>query len=220
MVQGLILKQIAIDFDLRKQKSFGPLKMYTALSRAKTYDNLYCIDELEKSAIKVNKNALLEYERLKQNDLFSTIKRNAISGDIVTVLVHNVISLPRHVGDIISDNKIVNNDMIGFTEKQIKPSDSTFKIMDTLNLFNIKFNKNENKFLSLAYGCRNDVPVLNNFDAIGVSILSFKKHDFADRVFTLMLVYRKQSMHMQEFFQMLQYLLATNLIDIIAGAFN
>ena len=162
----------------------------------------------------------MEYERLKQNDLFSTIKRNAISGDIVTVLVHNVISLPRHVGDIISDNKIVNNDMIGFTEKQIKPSDSTFKIMDTLNLFNIKFNKNENKFLSLAYGCRNDVPVLNNFDAIGVSILSFKKHDFADRVFTLMLVYRKQSMHMQEFFQMLQYLLATNPIDIIAGAFN
>ena len=65
MVQGLILKQIVIDFDLRKQKSFGPLKMYTALSRVKTYDNLYCIDELEKYAIKINKNALLEYERLK-----------------------------------------------------------------------------------------------------------------------------------------------------------
>ena len=35
----------------------------------------------------------MEYERLKRNDLFSTIKRNAISNDTVTVLVHNVKSL-------------------------------------------------------------------------------------------------------------------------------
>ena len=44
--------------------------MYTALSRVKTYDNLYCIGEFKKSSIKVNKDALLEYEGLKQNDLF------------------------------------------------------------------------------------------------------------------------------------------------------
>ena len=40
--------------------------------------------------MKVNKDVLLEYERLKQNDLFSSVKRNAISCDTVTVLVHNV----------------------------------------------------------------------------------------------------------------------------------
>ena len=34
------------------------------------------------------------------------------------------------------------------------------------------------------------------------------------------LVYRKQSKYMQEVFQMLQYLLATNSISIIAGDFN
>ena len=62
--------------------------MYTGLSRVETYDNLYCIGEFVKSAVKVNKDALLEYERLKQNDLFSSIKRNAISCDTVTV--HNV----------------------------------------------------------------------------------------------------------------------------------
>ena len=87
-------------------------------------------------------------------------------------------------------------------------------------MFNINFNNSENKFLSLAYGCRNDVAVLNKFDVNGVSILSFKKHVFADRIFTLILVYRKQSMHMQEIFQMLQYLLATNFIVIIVGNFN
>ena len=37
-------------------------------------------------------------------------------------------------------------------------------------------NNNENKFLSLAYGCKNDIADLNKFDANGVSILSFKKH--------------------------------------------
>ena len=35
-----------------------------------------------------------------------------------------------------------------------------------------------------------------------------------------MLVYRKQSMHLQEFFQMLRYSLATKSIDIIAGGVN
>ena len=42
----------------------------------------------------------------------------------------------------------------------------------------------------------------------------------ADRVFTLMLVYRKHSMPMQWSFQMLKYLPATNSIDTVAGGFN
>ena len=53
-----------------------------------------------------------------------------------------------------------------------------------------------------------------------MSIFSFKKHAFADRVFTLMLLYRKQSIKMKEFLQMLQYLAVTYFIDIIAGDFN
>ena len=86
--------------------------MHTALSRVKPYDNLYCIGEFKLSAIKLNKDALLEYEHLKRNYLFSTIKRNAISNDTLTVLVYNVRSLPRHVDDIVSDNRIINNAII------------------------------------------------------------------------------------------------------------
>ena len=88
---------------------------------------------------------MLEYERLEQNDLFSTIKRNAVSCDIVTVLVHNVRSLTRHGGDILSDNRIANNDIIGFTETETKPSDSTSKRIETFNVFNINCNITENK---------------------------------------------------------------------------
>ena len=76
---NLSLEQGAIDFDLWKQKSFGPGQIDTALSRVRTYDNLYCRERFQKSAIKVNKDVLLEYERLKQNDIISTMKRNNIS---------------------------------------------------------------------------------------------------------------------------------------------
>ena len=84
----------------------------------------------------------------------------------------------------------------------------------------INFNNNKNKFSSLAYGCRNTIAVLDKFDANGLCIFSFKKDTFAEIVFTLMLVYRNQSMQMQEFSQMLQYLVPTCSIDIIAGDFN
>ena len=73
----------------------------------KTYDNLYGIGEFKKSVIMVNRDALLEYKCLKQNDLFSTMKRNAISGNTITVFVNNVKSRPRHVNHIVSDHSIV-----------------------------------------------------------------------------------------------------------------
>ena len=62
-------------------------------------------------------------------------------------------SLSKHVDDIVNDNRVMNNDIIEFTETQINPSDSTCKIIETLNLFNISFNKNEKKFLRLVYEC-------------------------------------------------------------------
>ena len=95
---------------------------------------------------------------------------------------------------------MINNDIIGFTETQIIPLDSTYKITGTLSFFNFSFNSDENKFLSLAYGCRNNFAILDKSDANGVFLFSFKKHALVDRVFTLMLVYRKDFMRKQEFF--------------------
>ena len=92
--------------------------------------------------------------------------------------------------------------------------------METLNFFNITFNKNEDKLLSLAYGCRNNVAILDKVDANGVPIFSFKKYALAHRGFNFVLVYRKQSMQKQEFFQMLQRLVTTYSIEIVAWDFN
>ena len=128
-------------------------------------------------------------------------------------------SLLKHV-DIVSDDRIINNGIIGFTETQISLSDSTCKIIETFIFFNIHIDTNQNNFLSLPYGCKNEVALVDKFDANGVSIFSFKEHAFVYRVFTLMLVYRKQSLGVQEFSQIIQYLLAAYSIDIIRGDFN
>ena len=75
-----------------------------------------------------------------------------------------------------------------------------------MNFFNVNFNNNENN------GYRNDVGALNRFYANGLSILSYMNCAVDDRVFVLTLFYKKQFMHIQELFHMLQYLLATNSI--------
>ena len=59
----------------------------------------------------------------------------------------------------------------------------------------------KNKFLSLAYGRSNEVAVSNKFGANVLSIFSFKKHAFVDRVLILMLVSIKQSVGVQELSQ-------------------
>ena len=97
----------------------------------------------------MNKDALLEYERLKQNDSLTTIKRKAISDDTLIVLVHNARSLSKHNDDIVSDEWIMNNDITQFTETQINLSDSICKIIKTVDFFSISFGNNENN-LSLA----------------------------------------------------------------------
>ena len=61
----------------------------------------------------------------------------------------------------MGDDRIINNAVIGFTGTLISLSDPTCKMVETLNFFNIKFINNENNFLSLSHGCRNDVAVLD-----------------------------------------------------------
>ena len=92
----------------------------------------------------------------------------------------------------------MNNDLIEFKETQINLSDSTCKIIQGLNFFNINFNNNENEFLSLAYGCKNDVAVLDKFDANGASIFRFSLNMLLLTVLILMLVYMKQYIQRQE----------------------
>ena len=88
--------------------------------------------EFEISAVKATKNALLEYQCQKQNDSFYLIKKTTFLHTVI-ILVHNVMSLSKHVDDTVSDDRIRNKCIIGLTETEINPSVFTCKIIETLN---------------------------------------------------------------------------------------
>ena len=69
------------------------------------------------------------YECLKQNSIFSKIKRNGTLSNTITAFVHNVWLLSKNIGDLVTDARIINNDIIEFTKTQT----------------NIRFNNNNNK---------------------------------------------------------------------------
>ena len=75
-----------------------------------------------------------------------------------------------HGDDIISDDRIRNDQATEFTETQIIPWDSTWKVPETLSFFSFNSNNDENKFLSLAYERRNNIVILDKFDANGVCL--------------------------------------------------
>ena len=60
----------------------------------------------KKFLIKVNKDAYLEYECLKRNDLFSTIKGNTTSDDTTTIIVRKMRSLSKIWDAIVSDDRL------------------------------------------------------------------------------------------------------------------
>ena len=59
------------------------------------------------------------------------MKKNTISDDTLTILFHNVRSLSKHLDDIVSDDRIINNNIKGFAETQINLLDSTCKTTET-----------------------------------------------------------------------------------------
>ena len=58
----------------------------------------------------------------------STVHRD----DTLKVLAPNVRSISKHVDEIVSDERRMNNGIIGFTETKINLSDSTCKTIETL----------------------------------------------------------------------------------------
>ena len=81
---------------------------------------------------------LNEYEGLNDPCLLSTIDKNAVSDDTLTIFILTVRSLAKHSNNIVRAYRCLKNDVVGFTETQMKLSDSTPIIDDdTLKDFNM-----------------------------------------------------------------------------------
>ena len=112
-----------------------------------------------------------------------------------------------YVNDIVHECRSLKSDVTGFSETQIKSSDSTSRIDEQLNDLNINFNNNDDKFFSLAFGCQHVFVMKKMFDINGMSIISLGKDKFIERVFELMLVCRKHTIQLDEFCRILEYYL-------------
>ena len=64
-VQGLTLPNIAVSFNLNRQKKFSYVQLYGTLSTMKTTGNLYIEDQVAKEAVSVDSDVKAEYCRLK-----------------------------------------------------------------------------------------------------------------------------------------------------------
>ena len=121
---------------------------------------------------------------------------------------------------MINDYRVLKNDVVGFTETQIKPWDSTCLINEVFKNYNMNYSNNENKFLRLAYGFWDNVFVLRDFSSNGISILSLRIDAFSDKTITLMLLYWAHSVSLEQFCEILEYLLISNLVAVIVGNLN
>ena len=72
-VQVLILDEDVISFDLHRQRSFNQCQMYVSSSRITSLDRMFLIGNYHKTAIKENSSAKQEYQRLRQENKFTTL---------------------------------------------------------------------------------------------------------------------------------------------------
>ena len=68
----------------------------------------------------MNVSALQEYEQLRQNSIFENIENICVTDNTITILLLNVKSLSKHACDIKSDGRLMSNDVLYFTEIQLR----------------------------------------------------------------------------------------------------
>ena len=64
-VQGLTLPEVVFSFELKKQRQFNYGQAYVALSRVKALADSYILGDVNKKAIRADKQIEIEYERLR-----------------------------------------------------------------------------------------------------------------------------------------------------------
>ena len=110
---------MVFSFELKKQHQFNYGQAYVALSRVKAVTDLYILGDVNKKAIRADKRIEIEYERLRALQNFDDSSANitfksSSSNTVITLL--NIRSLKRHYLDVMHDNKIVESDVMAFTE--------------------------------------------------------------------------------------------------------
>ena len=123
--------------------------------------------------------------------------------------------------DIASDRRLMSNDSLCFTETEIQQTQSDTNDLNlVLNGFNIYFNNNQNKFMSLAYGLHNTISVTEEEDFPGISIVNLKRWHFLKKALNQMILYKGYGQTLATFYEYLLYFIGAKSLDMIVGDFN
>ena len=220
-VQGLSLNKAIISFDLERQKCFNQGQMYVALSRITNMENMYLIGKYSRSAIKENKSAKIEYERLRQESVMKSLPLISPSECSLTITLLNIRSLRRHAIDIKSDEQLLKNDIICLTEILIPPGGDLNDVNNELqDYFSIDYNLSHDQHRSIAFCSVNEISILAHQKYDGLSLITIIKPSFSIHRVKVMLLYRSPSSSQSVFYRRFAALLQSNQVDILLGDFN
>ena len=125
-VQGLILTEGVVSFDLESQKLFKQGQMYVALSRITSINELYLIGKYNKAALEVKESAKREYERLKTDSCFKSQSQNRVTESAIIISLLSTRSFKTHFRDILMEKHLLDNDILCLTETQLEINDYTY----------------------------------------------------------------------------------------------
>ncbi|KAL9977715.1 hypothetical protein ACROYT_G015152 [Oculina patagonica] len=218
-VQGLTLNKIVVSFELFKQKTFNYGQIYVALSRATSLNGLYILGKLEHKHVKADPRVHNEYERLRNTSLLHDDTNFQVQEDdpIIPIVLLNIRSLRKHSIDVKFHTKMLNSDLLLFTETQLTPSDLAHDIQDYLYPFMLNRQDSQDKYLSLAF-CNKPTVIITHkqyLPAINGLILTLIFTTRNNYQITLLLLYRKQTHNLHDFINNLTHITTSFMIDLI-----
>ena len=219
-VQSLSVPEAVVSFELQRQRQFNAGQMYVAMSRVVTLSGLYLTGTFDRKAIKADKRAFEEYERMRREcDLPPPESLGSCRENSLTICLLNTRSLQLHAADITCVKEIIESDIVCFTETQLPVNHDTSDICTKLPFY-LDFNNSDNKFQSIAFGTKELDYYVGSESYPGVSIVAITKDTFSDGGIVIGILYRLHSQPIADFYDQLQNLVNSNNINILLGDFN
>jgi len=214
-VQGLTLSNALVSFKLDKQKTFNHGQIYVALSRVKSLNNLFIMGDINVNSIVVDKNVVLEYERLRK---ICNVQFGYASPKFSIALL-NIRSIFKHSDDLSCDPILMKSNLIFLTETQLFNNDCYDILKVKFKQHQLLLHNNEDKFKSLAL-LKNEFieSYIEYFDA--AIYAEFNNIPGASLPLSVLLLYKSNNQPITDFMQNIRYLVTTKLPDIILGDFN
>ena len=220
-VQGLSLNEVVVSFKLLRQRRFNAGQLYVALSRVTSLNGLYLTGNFDQTAFKSDEKAFAEYERLRSECTLSSIPDIVCTNNSITITLLNIRSLKKHAVDLTSNKELMTTDILCLTETHILPDQDVEDINNQLNPLTLIYNNSPDKFLSTAIGYSKVIFLQSFLKFDGLFIMRFLKASFsASRVISICVVYRKHSISLNQFLDMLSETLHSYDIDVLLGDFK